>query len=723
MYMSLQDLRDKFTTDKTFAQQFVRDASEVGVNVNILTETGEIDKDLLEGNVNLLNTYVNVVSKIIENKPAGATRRLASYIHAPFYREEDFSFDPDTRIITVPKDFAKNGVAVVGDHLAELLFFKMPRFFDVVDLYKCDILIYWHNTSLKDEAEPHVSMPIAKYPEGDELHFGWYLTEDATSVAGQIEFAIEFSINNEETGLPNFRLYSQPAKITVKNSIDMDADGVIPENNEDLIFSRAIYSNIVNLLTAAPAVITENLDDVNDLNLDPETGTITLHIDAMIPSEEQETNGLIMGWNWNSVMIDQPEGDIVNNKARLANNVITYELDSKDELGNEKKIIIFSDPVDVEVTPGEPTYTYTAIVDTSEVINPAALGLYERVNEEYVLTEDTEVDSEKTYYRLDVTAGTATNTAAVGTTYKTLTTNVPGQYMVYVGNVVKDTSSDNYGGIRYVNSRVAKIAPASDIEISNKELPVVTYLDNWENRTPIMTVYIEGANGKVYCDWYHGDEIIRTTEAVPVIENGVETGEYKAQYDPSENQLPARLTDKTLRGWYKVEARNVKNNTVKRAMSPQCFVEVMPLKIADADLSVRAISESDHLFEVAVAQPQHEGITYEITGSLRTHYIYQGEERVKETPIYFNDQRLTKWYFDAKDEEGNGHNGIFAFSLNEATRTAAGLTEGSQYSLFISVVPITQYNEGLERYAVRIDASSGAIIPDRTYAQIPQLTY
>ena len=641
MYMSLADLREKFVNDNVFAQQFVRDAAEVGINVNILQEnnTGALDEELLYGNDNLLNTYVNVVQRIITQRPAGATRRLASYIHAPFYREEDFYIDPDTRVITVPTAFNKNGVGVVGDHLAELLFFKMPRFFDVVDLYKCKIYVYWRNTGLKDYAEPHISEPIAVYPEGDDLHFGWYLTEEATGVAGQIEFAVEFIIKDDTTGEVTFRLYTQPAKITVKSAIDLDASGIVPEDRESLIYSRAIYSNVVNLLTAAPAIITQNLP-TGDLNLDEETGTITLNIDAMIPAEETETNGLIFGWNWNGVMVDQPAGAAINDKEHLVG-VTTYELDSKDEQGNEIKVINFANPVN-----------YTTEVD-------------EETEEETIIP-------------------------TAGTTYKTLTTNVPGLYQVYVGNVVTDPASPNYGGIRYVYSHVAQIAAASAISIDNSKMPAATYLDNWENRTPIMTAYINGANGKVKCDWYQitaaGKQLLGTRDAEPVLDaNREPTGVYVTTYDPSNNQDPTRIKMANLRGNYYVEARNIKNNTVERAESAKCFVEVMPVKIPAVNLTV--VNAGDHVYKVAVPNPQHEALTYELSASIRSYYIMNGEERVKETPVYFDNNSTYKYFTSAAVADG-GNGGEAAFELNETTIARAGLHDGDIFTLFVSVVPI-----------------------------------
>lgn len=713
MYMSLQDLRDKLVADSTFTQQFVKDAAEVGVNVNILKSTGEIDNELLEGNTNLLNTYVNVVQRIINQKPAGATRRLASYIHAPFYREEDFAFDPDTRLITVPAAFNKNGVAVVGDHLAELLFFKTPRFFDVVDLFNCEIYVYWHNTGLKDYSEPHISIPIAVYPEGDVLHFGWYLDENATGVAGQIEFSLEFVIKDATSGEVTFRLYSQPAKITVKNSIDMDAAGVVPEDRESLIYSRAIYSNVVNLLTAAPAVITKNLP-TGDLNLDEETGTITLNVEAMIPAEERETNNLIYGWNWNGVMVEQPSGSTINDKEHLIG-ITTYELDSKDEDGNEIKIAVFSDPIET-VGGGEVTYTYDA-ADMENIANPAEAGLYELVEGEYIVTEDATVNSEKTYYVRS--EHTSAGSAKEGTTYKTLTTNVPGQYQVYVGNVVTDPASENYGGIRYVYSHVAQIASASAIDIVPTDMPSVTYFDNWQNRSPVMTAQITGANGKVMCDWYHQSPtgevtLLKTVQADEVLNEGVATGVYSTTYDPSANGT--ETTNADLRGYYFVEARNIKNNTVERDTSKKCFVEVMPIKIPAIKLEV--INAGDHVFKVTVPQPQHNALMYELTASVRSYYVANGEEHVKETPVYFDNLSTYKYFNSGAD------NGEIAFQLSDATIAKAGLKENDPYILFVGVVPIAQYKvPGLERYATKFDASSNTELPDRTYTQSEPLTF
>ena len=54
-----------------------------------------------------------------------------------------FEIDADSRKITVPSNFATNGLSVQGDHLAETVFFSIDRYFDYKDLNTCNIRINW----------------------------------------------------------------------------------------------------------------------------------------------------------------------------------------------------------------------------------------------------------------------------------------------------------------------------------------------------------------------------------------------------------------------------------------------------------------------------------------------------------------------------------------------------------------------------------------------------
>ena len=55
--------------------------------------------------------------------------------------EQTFDIDANTREIKVPENFAKYGVGVQGDEIAEILYFSIDRFFDAMDLAQKEILI------------------------------------------------------------------------------------------------------------------------------------------------------------------------------------------------------------------------------------------------------------------------------------------------------------------------------------------------------------------------------------------------------------------------------------------------------------------------------------------------------------------------------------------------------------------------------------------------------
>jgi len=75
------------------------------------------------------------------------------YIMLPL-DEEPFKIDANSRLITVPTHFKNNGVSVVGDEIAETVFFRVDRFFDAMDLSSCDIFVQWMNKDEEEYATP-----------------------------------------------------------------------------------------------------------------------------------------------------------------------------------------------------------------------------------------------------------------------------------------------------------------------------------------------------------------------------------------------------------------------------------------------------------------------------------------------------------------------------------------------------------------------------------------
>jgi hypothetical protein len=57
--------------------------------------------------------------------------------------EQTFNIDADKRSISIPDNFARYGVGVQGDEIAEILYFSIDRYFDAMDLADMDIIVQW----------------------------------------------------------------------------------------------------------------------------------------------------------------------------------------------------------------------------------------------------------------------------------------------------------------------------------------------------------------------------------------------------------------------------------------------------------------------------------------------------------------------------------------------------------------------------------------------------
>jgi len=665
MYMSLSDLRKKFIDDPQFAVQFVSDAKEVLTNVygeeaaeaklDILDNAGgKVDETKLYGNNDLLHTYVEAVKEMTVATNAQGKARLYSYLHSP-WNEPEFTVDTNTRVITVPNEFSKNGVGVLGDHLAEILFFRLPRFYDVVDLYTVtSTSIYWYNSGKKTNY--YRNPPVIIYAEDEELVLGWAISELATVAAGTVEFFIQFENviddpDSEHNGEVNFRLVTQPAKLTIKPTLELDKDSVEIEQYNDVVYSRAIYTPIINTLTASPARILEDLPE-GQVDFDPETNNIVLSVDAVSP----DNGTLLYHWNWNGVMVDQPEGNIINSPALTK--VITYEL------ANNKEIV-FSKPAYGTETSAAVEDSYVAIVDAGNV-SPVEQGWYELVEDEYVLTEDESVAEGKTYYEF-VPGHEATVTPADGTTYRKLQTNVPGIYQVYVGNQTAN------GGIRYVYSKITIIEDAHDIVVNSTRLPGLAYLDK---DSSAMTVSVDDANGTITYKWHHVDAITG--------EDTIVEGATGATYDPSNNNTIT--TDGSLRGYYYAEAINTKNNTVKHAYSERVEIEIEPVQIPKEDLTLVRDTNDGNVFTVSVANIPYPTATYQMYATITA---YSGQGGI-----------MTGTTYEVLDAKQTFAGNTASFSIANVTQ----LRDGQEFDINVYVVPVMKLGDKTyQRYAEGID--------------------
>lgn len=297
MITTLQSLQDKFINDKAFADQFAEDTSSLGIGIPHLAEAVELEERRIaveNYGANLLTMYYRALQSLL----TAHNPRYPVYVRVPF-NEVTFKINSETRIITIPKDFNTNGVGVVGDHMAEFLWFEVDRFFDLTDLMTTDIKINWCNLANKENI--YSLTPFAKYCDNEKMYFGWYISELASAAAGTIEFEVHM-YKQDNGGTYTFSLHTQPAKITIKPAIKFESDIYQDDIDSTVVYSRPIYSGIVDYVNAAEPIFTENLTRGEyDLVDGARTFIVAAYSPDNIGSGNAGTAEIQFHWYWNDI--------------------------------------------------------------------------------------------------------------------------------------------------------------------------------------------------------------------------------------------------------------------------------------------------------------------------------------------------------------------------------------------------------------------------------------
>ena len=189
--------------------------------------------------------------------------------------EPHFVINADTRAIEIPADFKKNGIAVQGDDIAEVVYFEIDRYFDYIDFNNCEIFIEWETP--KNGNEPGVKSVSPAYIKDIEskpgkLIFGWAISDLITKTAGNLKFAVRFfewedienKINAIGEKVLSYSFSTLTAQAAIKPSI-----GFNPKTdfaNPDMLAGNRIIQRlengaIVGGVAAAEPIYTINLID------------------------------------------------------------------------------------------------------------------------------------------------------------------------------------------------------------------------------------------------------------------------------------------------------------------------------------------------------------------------------------------------------------------------------------------------------------------------------
>ena len=154
-------------------------------------------------------------------------RYLLMPVDEPF-----FEIDANSRTISIPSVFAKNGIGIKGDHNAETLYFRIDQYFDAKNLYNVnEIIINWSfrpaNAARNAEEVIHTSKAFCPDDEVDPDHivFGWVITKDMTPEKGTLSFSISFV--DYDGDQYSYTLNTQTASVNVNDCLMLDDPSVL----------------------------------------------------------------------------------------------------------------------------------------------------------------------------------------------------------------------------------------------------------------------------------------------------------------------------------------------------------------------------------------------------------------------------------------------------------------------------------------------------------------
>lgn len=245
-----------------------------------------------------LNDYFSYIEQL----------KQIDYHYAVLPLDEDvFEINANTRAIAIPKDFQSNGISVQGDEISEIVYFKINRYFDNMDLNDCDIYIQWENAS--DSNGVHESGVSKEWirdieSEPEYLIFGWPISSEITKRAGSIKFAVRFFKFNNPNNLSEGLAYSfstLTANVSVKPALDFEMNDDTVNNALDyqsLIITRLRNSEIIGDTTGAPPTFVVDL---------PESKTVAAETTATLEAEAKGLGAISYGWYyWNPIEAKKP---------------------------------------------------------------------------------------------------------------------------------------------------------------------------------------------------------------------------------------------------------------------------------------------------------------------------------------------------------------------------------------------------------------------------------
>lgn len=285
--------------------------------------------------------------------------------------EDVFEIDANSRTITVPKSFASNGIAVQGDEIAEIVYFKINRFYDAIDLDTKDIYIQWRSAATDAEGKPidGVSVPWVKDVESEPgyIIFGWPLSSKITQKAGTIQFAVRFYEFDPDNDILTYSLSTLTQTAVIKPALDFDLPAIILDKQliddaTGMISDRFENSEVTNgAVKAETPIWVKDLIEHKDLELDAQgfrTVPYTYDVQAIAPDAGQ------ISYIWKKYNIDDNSRMDIHHEITMAKTKDTVRRDG----------VLYYQPTDASLSS---FVLYSGTLDKESDDYPL-LGVYEK---------------------------------------------------------------------------------------------------------------------------------------------------------------------------------------------------------------------------------------------------------------------------------------------------------------------------------------------------------
>ena len=170
--------------------------------------------------------------------------------------EPIYKIDLEKREIEAPEF-----LSVLEDHNAEVIWFKVNRFFDDVDLYGTTCWIQYIN-ALKEE---YVVVTIPKVIEDNDhsvLYIPWPINNAVAKAAGNVNFSFQFYKMGEDKKL-YFSLHTKPATSKILHGLHVDPAKFIEGGNSDDSQINPQYSEFLRMyqeLTQAYSTLSKDYE-------------------------------------------------------------------------------------------------------------------------------------------------------------------------------------------------------------------------------------------------------------------------------------------------------------------------------------------------------------------------------------------------------------------------------------------------------------------------------